>query len=95
VQAERHPGLLAWSERYSGKAGQLGDRSGDLGDGVIEVELDDLGAAAGPGVADEAGNVEFPVGRGLLGTQAQVGVVEGRVGQAVAEGEQRGWGRGC
>jgi hypothetical protein len=37
VQAECHPDLLARRERYSGEAGELGDRSGDLGDGVVEV----------------------------------------------------------
>ena len=63
------------------------------GDGagvLMEVELGDFGAGAGAGVLDGAGDGEGVGGFDGWCGEGEMGVGEGRVGQAVAEGVEGG-----
>src|SRR5690606_607759 len=77
-------------ERDAGVSDELFDGSGDLGDEVVDVELDDLRAGPRSGVAHGDGGGELAVGGHLGGAEPQVRHLEGGVGGAVTEGEQRG-----
>src|SRR6476646_8012745 len=82
--------LRARVEVDARESDQLLDGAGDACDDVVQVELDDLAAGARSGVANPHGNVEFTVGRDLVGAAVQLVDGERGVRASVAEGEQRG-----
>jgi hypothetical protein len=87
VQPEGDPARLAGFQRYPDEAGQPAGRPDDLGHRVAQVQLDDLVAGPGPGVADRAGDHRHAVRADLWLVDDQVGVGKAGVRQAVAEGE--------
>jgi hypothetical protein len=90
VHVEPDVGGRAGFQRHPGEADQLPHRAGDLGQHVTQVELDDLLAGPGPGVADPHGGAELPAGGYLRVGDPQLVDVEVGVGAAVAEREERG-----